>query len=132
MSFTPEKITRNNILAAVRKIEREKHEIKPSTRWHVMINGNPYPPKEIMRYAHEDMNGKHLWHYGGGDQTNKWLEKLGFMVVGKNDGFDPIKDMILSYKNHIKQTKLHDELYKWELIDKYRWRPNTEAIAFYS
>ena len=65
MAFEPKNITRNNVLDAVSLIEKESIQLKPSTRWLVEINGKTYPPKEIMRYAHEDMNGERVWEYGG-------------------------------------------------------------------
>ncbi len=38
--------------------------------------------------------------------------------------------MIERYKKHISRTQLKDEIYKWELINKYRGRPNLEAKDF--
>ena len=40
---------------------------------------------------------------------------------------DPIQLMIENYKKHIAQTQLKDEVYKWELIEKYKGRPNLDA-----
>ena len=60
MSFSPEKITKQHILDAVNKIEREKIRLEPSSKFDVIINDKTYPPKEIMRYAHEIMNGEHI------------------------------------------------------------------------
>lgn len=39
----------------------------------------------------------------------------------------PILSMIENYKKHIAETLLKDEAYKWELIDKYRSKPNLDA-----
>lgn len=38
-----------------------------------------------------------------------------------------VNQLIENYKEHIKQTKLTDEVYKWELIEKYKGRPNPDA-----
>ncbi len=43
---------------------------------------------------------------------------------------DPIKLLLDKYKEHIKATKLADELYKWELLTLYRGRPNIDAVDF--
>lgn len=45
----------------------------------------------------------------------------------ENNNNDPILLMIENYKKHIAQTQLKDEVYKWELIEKYKGRPNLDA-----
>jgi hypothetical protein len=85
MAFDPDKITKQNILDAVSKIEAENIELEPSTRFDVIINGKTYPPKEVMRYAHEFMNGEHIWERSGGEPTNKYLIALGFEIKSKSD-----------------------------------------------
>lgn len=80
MAFEPSKITREHVLAAVKKIEEEKILLWPSTRWEVIINDRAYPPKEIMRYAHELMNGEYIWAKSGGEPTNTYLAKMGFKI----------------------------------------------------
>ena len=42
-----------------------------------------------------------------------------------------IQNLIEKYKIHISKSKLKDEIYKWDLLDEYRGRPNTDAIDFY-
>lgn len=85
MPFSPENITKQHILEAVNRIERESLKLEPSTKFDVILNGNPYPPKEIMRYAHEAANGEPIWNYSGGEPTNKYLTALGFKVISKVD-----------------------------------------------
>lgn len=85
MTFTPDKITKQHILDAVKKIENENIALEPSTKFDVIINGKPYPPKEIMRYAHELMNGEHIWLLSGGEPTNKYLISFGFEIKRKSD-----------------------------------------------
>ncbi len=82
--FEPDKITKEHILKAVEKIEMEKITLTPSKKYLVEINGKKYPPKEVMRYAHEQMNGQYTWKRNGGDPTNKYLEKHGFVVIKKH------------------------------------------------
>jgi len=57
MALESDKITKQHILDGVKKIDSENIAIEPSTRFDVVINGIPYPPKKVMRYAHELMNG---------------------------------------------------------------------------
>lgn len=39
---------------------------------------------------------------------------------------DPILLMIENYKKHIANNQLTDEIYKWELIEKYKGKPNLD------
>lgn len=85
MAFSPENITKEHILEAVNKIESEGIELHPSTKFDVIINDKTYPPKEVMRYAHEIMNGEYIWYLGGGKPTNKYLSAFGFEVSSKKE-----------------------------------------------
>lgn len=84
MAFEPDKITEQHILDAVKKIDSETISLEPSTRFDVIINGKAYPPKEVMRYAHELMNGEHIWERSGGEPTNKYFTVLGFEIKSKS------------------------------------------------
>ena len=85
MAFEPDKITKEHILNAVKKIEKEAIEFEPSIKFDVLIDGKAYPPKEVMRYAHLLANGSKEWEPSGGPPTNKYLEKFGFEIVSKAD-----------------------------------------------
>jgi len=130
MSFEPKNITKEHILMGVEKIQEEQPELKPSTRWDVVINEKNYPPKEIMRYAHQEMNGERIWEYGGGEATNKWLKKFDFKIIDKSDKGDPVLDLIERYKAHARKSQLKDELYKWRLVKTFNGRPDTNAKDF--
>jgi len=128
MAFEPRKITREHILSAITKIETEGVELIDSTRWLVEINGKQYPPKEIMRYAHEQLNGEKIWERTGGSQTNNYLENMGFKITDKSD--NSIKLLIDRYKAIVSENKLQYEIYKWELIKSLKGKPNFEAEDF--
>ena len=130
MPFIPEQITREHVLAAINKIETDRLELRPSTRWNVNINGKPYPPKEVMRYAYLVLTGEARWDVSGGSATNKFLEKMGFVITNKRGSDDPVHDLIARYKARILETKLLDELYKWQLLAEYGGRPNLDAADF--
>lgn len=85
MPFRPNEITKEHVLQAVEKIEREGVRLIASTGYDVIINGLPYPPKEVMRYAHEQLDGDKRWEYPGGPQTFRYLEQMGFEVKPKDD-----------------------------------------------
>lgn len=61
MAFKPNDITKEHVLKAIEKIEKENITLIPPTRWEVVINDTNYPPKEVMRYAHQQMNGEKVW-----------------------------------------------------------------------
>jgi len=128
MAFKPNQITKQNVLDAVQKIENENIPLNAPTRWYVEIKDKKYPPKEVMRYAHEQMNGEKVWEYGGGDATNKYLIKWGFKMIDLKA--NPLKILISKYKTHIAKGGLEQELYKWKLINQYIGRPNTNVDDF--
>ncbi len=129
MPYRPNEITREHVLEAVKKIERENVRLIPSIRKDVIVDGRPYPPLEVLRYAHEQLDGEKRWEYAGGPQSFKYLENLGFRVVQKG-GTDPILSLITRYKAHILKTRLEGELYKWRLVGQFQGRPNLEAEDF--
>lgn len=84
-------ITKEHIFSAVEKIENESIKLNPSTEYDVIINGKPYPPKEVMRYANLMANGAIEWSLSGGEPTNSYLKKFGFEIKSKTE---PIKENI--------------------------------------
>jgi len=115
MPFDPKKITREHILQAVKKIEDEDIPLIASTRWLVNIEGKEYPPKEIMRYAHEQMNGEKIWQPGGGEATNIYLKNLGFKMTD------------LKEEPYFQLSKF--QLYSKEALLKYN--KNSDSADFY-
>ena len=89
MAFEPGKISKEHVLKAVQKIEEKGIELNPSTKYDVIIDGKAFPPKEIMRYSHEQMNGEHIWNKSGGEPTNKFLSNLGFEINSKSSNGNP-------------------------------------------
>lgn len=43
---------------------------------------------------------------------------------------DPLLELIGNYKRRIAETRLSDEVYKWQMVAEFRGRPNTEAPDF--
>jgi predicted Mrr-cat superfamily restriction endonuclease len=130
--FQPELIEKEHIESALRRIKDENLELIPSTKWDLVYEGKLYPPKEVMRLAHEKATGTKLWERGGGPPTNKYLEKFGFTVQNKFSKNDPILELIERYKTHRKKNKFDDELYKWKLLKEFSGRPNVESKDFSS
>ncbi len=44
---------------------------------------------------------------------------------------DQIQALIEKYKRHIETTHLEDERYKWELVNEFKGRPDTDVKDFY-
>lgn len=83
MAFQPESITRENVLQALKDIEEGVVKVRPSTKYDIFYLGKTYPPKDVMRLAHEYATGEYLWIPGGGEPTNKYLKALNFDIVEK-------------------------------------------------
>ena len=76
--------------------------------------------------GHDFYTINHLMHYGT-------VIPEGIRLIDKLKGgkaSDPVIEMIKKYKDQIREKGLKDELYKWELLKKYRGRPNLEAPDF--
>lgn len=99
MPFQPEKIKRDHVLKAAKLIDSGEYKIAPSTGFDVVVNGKKYPPKEIMRFAHEQATGEFLWHPGGGEPTNKYLKALGFEIIDKQN--DTTSEVISTERKYI-------------------------------
>ncbi|MEH7278774.1 hypothetical protein V7119_08335, partial [Bacillus toyonensis] len=87
----PNNISKSNILNAIHYLE--KNGIQPnrmSTKFEVLFNGKRYPPKEVLREANYIANKDELWNFGGGDESNNFLIKKGFVVVRKGEN-EPIE-----------------------------------------
>ena len=62
-----------------------------------------------------------------GDQVNKDLENSGLQI---KSNIDPILELVQKYKSYIANTKMQDEVYKWELVKKFKGRPDINAEDF--
>jgi 5-methylcytosine-specific restriction endonuclease McrBC GTP-binding regulatory subunit McrB len=125
-------ITKEHILQAIQEIDREGiRNGRHSSTYDVVYNGKKYPPKLIISIANRFATGVELdpkEFHGGKDQPAfKLLKSFGFLIEPKRDNFT---ELIEKYKAHIKATKLKDELYKWDLLDTFKGRPDLNAENF--
>jgi 5-methylcytosine-specific restriction protein B len=81
-----------------------------------------------VNQGHDFYTINHLMHYGTAvkEGSDLILRLQGKMIS------DPVAELIRTYKAQIMEIGLKDELYKWELIKKYRGRPDTKAEDFYN
>jgi len=129
MAFNPEKITKQHILDAEAKIENENIELRPSLKYDVIINNKAYPPKEIMRYAHELMNGEHIWERGGGEPTNKYLKALGFEIIRKVETYTE-SDLVSLFKKIGEQYTISFFDVAFELLKSLGIKSNDQRLTF--
>ena len=81
----PGNIGREHVIKAIDHIERIGFPKNRSSRkYSLKHNGGYYPPKYVVCLANKYINGKMLepFQIGGGSQTNGFLERLGFEIVG--------------------------------------------------
>lgn len=120
MLFEPKKITREHVLEAIKEIEENRLDLTPSTQWDVIIDGKAYPPKDVLRYAHKQMNGEILWDITGGEATNTYLDELGFLIRAKNDRADQIRTLIQEYKKTLDLSEFSNKDEKWYFVQRYK------------
>lgn len=101
----PENIKAEDILRAIEEAER-LGIIPPgrdSEKYDLDYNGKLYPPKYIISLANKYANGKELDHseFGGGKESNNFLESLGFNILGKQKVSEKEDESIIN----ISQTK---------------------------
>ncbi len=131
MPFRPDEITRDHVLRAVQRIDREQIRLNPSRKFDVLIDGRPYPPKGVMKYAHAELpDGEPRWDLSGGAATNSRLEAMGFQVRSKELVSDPVLKLVQRYKESIRESGLAGELYKWRIVKKLKGHPDPEAEDF--
>ncbi|SCW38328.1 McrB family protein [Mucilaginibacter sp. NFR10] len=131
MPFEPEKITKEHIIKATKILDSGEIGIRPSIKFDVIVNGKAYPPKDLMRLAHEEATGEYLWQPGGGEPTNRYLTKLGFEIREKNNSADPIANLVKIYKDRVKASGNADEVYKFDLITDFQNKWDIDAPDFF-
>ena len=129
----PKNIKKEHLEKAIAEIDKDGiRKGRHSSTYDLIHNGKSYPPKLVLSIANRYANGTELDSndFGGGKDTPAFelMKAEGFEIVPKND---PIKSLIENYKKRIAETELKDEIYKWELVNEYRGRPNPETPDFY-
>lgn len=130
MSFQPDKIKKEHVLKAVQLIDNGNVSPTPSTKYDVIINGRPYPPKDLMRLAHKEAVGEHLWSLGGGEPTNKYLIQMGFDVRQKNESINIATTLIRVYKERVRKNNNSEEIYKFNLIADFQHKWDIDTNDF--
>jgi hypothetical protein len=80
----PKNICRKHILYAIKEIDRKGvFRSRESKKFQVFYNGKYYPPKYVISLANKYANGLELdpSEFSGGQEANKFLERMGFKIV---------------------------------------------------
>lgn len=80
----PKEISKENILSAIRLIDREGvPEGRTSRKFLLVFEGKYYPPKYIVALANKFTNGRFLESslFNGGQETNSFLRRFGFEII---------------------------------------------------
>ena len=81
----PATLTREQVLRALRLVEREGRRLPPSTVYELLYRGRRYPPRAVAELAYRLAlaDPKARWPHGAGQPTNALLEALDFTIVAK-------------------------------------------------
>ena len=135
MSMEFKKVEREHIIQGINDFKKDGMPagFGPSSTYNLIYNNNEYPPKAIMAYANHHATGRKIERYfngGIGTDCFKRYKELGFNVIEKNKEQDPLAKLILLYKKEIAAHGFKKEIYKWELVERFKGRPNTKAEDF--
>lgn len=129
-----ENITEEYVLHAIQEIDINgiKYPLMKSRKFDLVFNNNKYPPKLVIAIANNFANGEELdWRSFNTDQALKYLQNLSPKFIIRQKESDPILDLIEKYKNHVRNKRLEDELYKWQSLSQFKGKPDLNAPDFY-
>ncbi|TDN36620.1 hypothetical protein A8B98_07980 [Hymenobacter sp. UV11] len=78
-------LTREQVLRALRLVEREGRRLPPSTVYELLYRGRRYPPRAVAELAYRlaQANPQARWPLAAGQPTNAQLEALDFTIAAK-------------------------------------------------
>ncbi len=129
-----EELTKEDILKGIEKVEIEKLKLSSASKFLFIVDNVKYPFLEIIRISGEIKFEGNIPQMSVPKETVeaiRYVKELGFKIREKPKKNDPVATLIHKYKIKIQKTKLEDELYKWQLIDEFKGRPNLKADDFY-
>ena len=126
-------ISKEHLEKAIAEIDKNGiRKGRHSSTYDLLYKGQIYPPKLVISIANRFANGVELnpsdFEGGKGTLAFSILENAGYEIKAKND---PVTELIKNYKKRIAETQLKDEIYKWELINEFKGRPNPKAADFH-
>lgn len=130
MPSLAKQFNREQIETALEYIIENKPVLNPSTQHNLLYKGIEFPPKEVVRWAAKlaKLPNWESMSLSGGENTNLPLKELGFEIVKKAELVFQLK-LIEDYKKIVRSGN-PTEIYKWELIEKYKGGPYLHAEDF--
>ena len=129
----PDNITEQHVLQAIERIDKEgiKWPLTKSRKYDLLFNEKVYPPKYIFYIANEIANGDNLSHLAfHTSEAITYLKKLNPNFVIQEKSTDQVKDLVEKYKGIIRNNGIEGELYKWQLLEQFRGKPDVDAEDF--
>ncbi|WP_082683311.1 HNH endonuclease [Fictibacillus sp. FJAT-27399] len=118
----PKNINKEHVLEAIQQINREGvREKRESTRFSLVYESKSYPPKYVVSIANIFANGEEYSPtlFSGGNETNKFLGKLGFTVTENTESNTEIQNNNISFKiPNLEPSKRSREYNKYSNKDK--------------
>ncbi|MGP4069744.1 HNH endonuclease [Halobacillus sp. B29] len=90
----PQNINREHVIEAIQKIDRDRVPKKRArSRFKLSYEGRNYPPKYVISIANIFANDEEYppSKFSGGDETNRFLRKLGFTIIGDIKNEDEVQ-----------------------------------------
>jgi len=88
---SPPLLTREQVLRALRQIDREGRRLPPSTVYELVYKGRRYPPRAVAELAYRlaQRDPDAAWPRAAGSPTNAVLEQLDFTISTKRPVLTP-------------------------------------------
>lgn len=111
-----------SIQEAFEHIKSEGLSLKPSTKYSVLVNDEPFPPKDFLRIVAEIKGYRIIEDSFYGGKANKPFENLGYQITNNTENVNYNESLVLpqikKYQNAINNTdwlRTH-ESYKFNFI----------------
>lgn len=130
MPSLAKQVTKEQVVTALEHIIENSLELKGSTVHNLVYKGLTFPPKEVVRWAARlaEIPSWENMTLSGGDNTNEPLKMMGFDIVSKTS-LDVNEELVKKYKL-LSLSGNSNEIYKWQLIEKYKGKPELNAVDF--
>lgn len=110
----PNNLSKRDILLALDELKKMKDfpPSRKSTNFDLLYEGKRFPPKYVISLANRYARGYELSSndFNGGEETNSFLEKLGFEICTKDWDEDEVEAIVKDYFSML-SLELHGQKY---------------------
>ncbi len=127
----PKNINREHVIEAIEKIKREGIPWRrQSIKYNILYEKEYYPPKYVLSIANLFANGEEYssYDFSGGDETNIFLERLGFEVIAiseKEKDLTNFQVSVLEPVNRSREHQLYNESTRDLIVYEYLFHSRT-------